>query len=194
GWEKPILTDSGGFQVFSLAKLRRIGEEGIAFQSHLTGEDVFLGPKEAMRIQWNLGSDIAMVLDECPPYPCEEDACRRAVERSIRWARQCLELSAERGFLERGHHLFAIVQGSNFADQRRECAEALREMPFPGFAVGGVSVGEPEPEMLFQVEASVRYLPEDKPRYAMGLGTPSQMLKMIALGVDMFDCVMPTRV
>jgi queuine tRNA-ribosyltransferase len=193
GWEKPILTDSGGFQVFSLAKLRRISEEGIAFQSHLTGEDVFLGPKEAMQIQWNFGSDIAMVLDECPPYPCERDACRQAVERSVRWARQCMELSQENGFLEAGHHVFAIVQGSNFEDLRRECAEALREMPFPGFAVGGVSVGEPEPEMLFQVGVTTKHLPEEKPRYAMGLGTPAQMLKMVALGVDMFDCVMPTR-
>lgn len=193
GWEKPILTDSGGFQVFSLAKLREISEDGIAFQSHLDGKNVFLGPREAMQIQWNLDTDIAMVLDECPPYPCERDACRSAVERSIRWARQCLELSNESGFLESGHHLFAIVQGSNYEELRRECAEALREMPFPGFAVGGVSVGEPEPEMLFQVEASVKYLPEDKPRYTMGLGTPSQMLKMIAMGVDMFDCVMPTR-
>lgn len=194
GWTKPILTDSGGFQVFSLAKLRRISEEGIAFQSHLNGEDVFLGPREAMQIQWNLGSDIAMVLDECPPYPCERDACRQAVERSVRWARQCLELSTESGFLQSGHHLFAIVQGSNYEELRQECAEALREMPFPGYAVGGVSVGEPEPEMLSQVAATTRHLPEDKPRYAMGLGTPAQMLKMIALGVDMFDCVMPTRV
>jgi queuine tRNA-ribosyltransferase len=194
GWEKPILTDSGGFQVFSLAKLRRISEEGIAFQSHLDGTNVFLGPREAMQIQWNLGSDIAMVLDECPPFPCERDACRAAVERSIRWARECLKLSEESGFLAGGHHLFAIVQGSNFEELRRECAEALREMPFPGYAVGGVSVGEPEPEMLFQVEASTRHMPEEKPRYAMGLGTPSQMLKMIALGIDMFDCVMPTRV
>jgi queuine tRNA-ribosyltransferase len=147
-----------------------------------------------MQIQWNLGSDIAMVLDECPPYPCDRDSCRAAVERSIRWARQCLELSQESGFLGAGHHLFAIVQGSNYEDMRRECAEALREMPFPGYAVGGVSVGEPEPEMLFQVAASTRYLPEEKPRYAMGLGTPAQMLKMIAMGIDMFDCVMPTRV
>lgn len=194
GWEKPILTDSGGFQVFSLAKLREISESGISFQSHLDGKNVFLGPREAMEIQWKLASDIAMVLDECPPYPCEKEACRGAVERSIRWARQCLELSQESGFLDRGHHLFAIVQGSSYEDLRRECAEALREMPFPGYAVGGVSVGEPEPEMLFQVEASIRHLPAEKPRYVMGLGTPSQMLKMIAMGADMFDCVMPTRV
>lgn len=194
GWEKPILTDSGGFQVFSLAKLRQISEDGIAFQSHLDGKNVFLGPRESMQIQWNLGSDIAMVLDECPPYPCDRDSCGAAVERSIRWARQCLELSQESGFLGAGHHLFAIVQGSNYEDMRRECAEALRQMPFPGYAVGGVSVGEPEPEMLFQVAASTRYLPEEKPRYAMGLGTPAQMLKMIAMGIDMFDCVMPTRV
>lgn len=193
GWDKPILTDSGGFQVFSLAKLRQVSDDGIAFQSHLTGEDVFLGPREAMQIQRNLGSDIAMVLDECPPYPCERDACRQAVQRSIRWARECLAVSEESGFIDSGHHLFGIVQGSNFEDLRQECAEALREMPFPGYAVGGVSVGEPEPEMLFQVGATTKHLPQEKPRYAMGLGTPPQMLKMIALGVDMFDCVMPTR-
>lgn len=194
GWKKPILTDSGGFQVFSLAKLRKISEDGISFQSHLDGKNVFLGPREAMEIQWKLGSDIAMVLDECPPYPCERDECRGAVDRSIRWARQCYDLSEESGFLEAGHHVFAIVQGSNYEDMRQECAEALREMDFPGYAVGGVSVGEPEPEMLFQVDASVRHLPVEKPRYVMGLGTPSQMLKMVAMGVDMFDCVMPTRV
>ncbi len=194
GWNKPILTDSGGFQVFSLAKLRKISAGGIAFQSHLTGEEVFLGPREAMEAQWNFGSDIAMVLDECPPYPCDGDTCRAAVERSIRWAGECLDLSRESGFLDRGHHVFAIVQGSNFAELRRECAEALRGMDFPGYAIGGVSVGEPEEEMLFQVGATVPHLPEEKPRYAMGLGTPPQMLKMVALGVDMFDCVMPTRV
>lgn len=194
GWEKPILTDSGGFQVFSLAKLRKVSEKGIAFQSHLDGREIFLGPREAMEIQRNLGSDIAMVLDECPPYPCERDTCRGAVDRSIRWARECLSVSEESGFLASGHHVFAIVQGSNYEDLRRECAQALSEMEFPGYAVGGVSVGEPEPEMLFQVEASVKHLPEHKPRYAMGLGTPSQMLKMVAMGIDMFDCVMPTRV
>ena len=194
GWDGPILTDSGGFQVFSLAKLRDIRESGVAFQSHLDGAKHLLGPREVMAIQQNLGSDIAMVLDECPPWPCERDACASAVARSERWARTCKEIATESGFLAAGHHVFAIVQGSTFDDLRREAAEALAAMDFPGYAVGGVSVGEPEPEMLKQVGATTPFLPADKPRYTMGLGTPPQILKMVALGVDMFDCVMPTRV
>jgi queuine tRNA-ribosyltransferase len=194
GWDGPILTDSGGFQVFSLAKLRDIRDDGVAFQSHLDGAKLFLGPREVMAIQRNLGSDIAMVIDECPPWPCERDACARAVARSYRWAKQCKDLAAENGFLGGGHHVFAIVQGSTFDDLRREAAESLAALDFPGYAVGGVSVGEPEPEMLKQVGATTPFLPADKPRYTMGLGTPPQILKMIALGVDMFDCVLPTRV
>ncbi len=193
GWKRPILTDSGGFQVFSLAKMRRIAEEGIEFQSHLSGERFFLGPVEAMRIQDDLGSDIAMVIDECPPYPCSEEDAWAAVERTVRWAGECLDQAGKTGFAESGRHLFAIVQGSSYGPLRRECAERLAEMPFSGFAVGGVSVGEPEDEMLAQVEASVPGMPADKPRYTMGLGTPPQILRMIAAGVDMFDCVMPTR-
>jgi queuine tRNA-ribosyltransferase len=194
GWDGPILTDSGGFQVFSLSKLRDIREDGVAFQSHLDGAKLFLGPKEVMGIQSNLGSDIAMVIDECPPWPCERDACAVAVNRSYRWAKQCKEIAVESGFLGRGHHVFAIVQGSTFDDLRREAAESLAALDFPGYAVGGVSVGEPEPEMLKQVGATTPFMPRDKPRYTMGLGTPPQLLKMIALGVDMFDCVLPTRV
>jgi len=194
GWDGPILTDSGGFQVFSLAKLREIRDDGVAFQSHLDGAKLFLGPKEVMQIQQNLGSDIAMVIDECPPWPCERDDCAMAVARSYRWARQCKKIAADSGFLAGGHHVFAIVQGSTFDDLRREAAESLGALDFPGYAVGGVSVGEPEPEMLKQVGATTPFLPADKPRYTMGLGTPSQLLKMVALGVDMFDCVMPSRV
>ncbi|HXA13570.1 MAG TPA: tRNA guanosine(34) transglycosylase Tgt [Opitutaceae bacterium] len=194
GWDGPILTDSGGFQVFSLAKLRDIRDDGVAFQSHIDGANLFLGPREVMTIQKNLGSDIAMVIDECPPWPCERDACARACERSLRWARQCLEIATENGFLAAGHQVFAIVQGSTFDDLRRGAAEALTALNFPGYAVGGVSVGEPEPEMLKQIGATTPFLPADKPRYTMGLGTPPQLLKMIALGVDMFDCVLPTRV
>ncbi|MFA5265797.1 MAG: tRNA guanosine(34) transglycosylase Tgt [Opitutaceae bacterium] len=194
GWDGPILTDSGGFQVFSLAKLRDVRPEGIAFQSHLDGAKLFLGPREVMTIQANLGSDIAMVIDECPPWPCERDECARAVARSHRWAAQCKQIADDSGFLEAGHHVFAIVQGSTFDDLRREAAEGLAALDFPGYAIGGVSVGEPEPEMLKQVGASTPWLPADKPRYTMGLGTPPQILKMIALGVDMFDCVLPTRV
>lgn len=194
GWDRPILTDSGGFQVFSLAKLREIRDDGIAFQSHIDGARLFLGPKEVMEIQGNLGSDIAMVIDECPPWPCKKDACAAAVTRSHRWAEQCRHIALESGFLSAGHHVFAIVQGSTFDDLRREAAESLSALDFPGYAVGGVSVGEPEPEMLKQVGATTPYLPVNKPRYTMGLGTPPQLLKMVALGVDMFDCVMPTRV
>lgn len=194
GWDGPILTDSGGFQVFSLAKLRRLREDGIEFQSHLDGARLFLGPREVMAIQANLGSDIAMVIDECPPWPCERDTCASAVARSERWARQCRQIAVDEGFLSAGHHLFAVVQGSSFGDLRREAAEALVAMDFHGYAVGGVSVGEPEPEMLEQVAATTPHLPADRPRYTMGLGTPSQLLKMVALGMDLFDCVLPTRV
>ncbi|HXA79808.1 MAG TPA: tRNA guanosine(34) transglycosylase Tgt [Opitutaceae bacterium] len=194
GWDGPILTDSGGFQVFSLAKLRDVRDDGVAFQSHIDGANLFLGPREVMTIQQNLGSDIAMVLDECPPWPCERDACARACERSLRWARQCREIATENGFLAAGHQVFAIVQGSTFDDLRRGSAEALAALDFPGYAIGGVSVGEPEPEMLKQIGATAPFLPADKPRYTMGLGTPPQLLKMVALGVDMFDCVLPTRV
>jgi queuine tRNA-ribosyltransferase len=194
GWDRPILTDSGGFQVFSLARLRDIRDDGVAFQSHVDGAKLFLGPREVMTIQANLGSDIAMVLDECPPWPCERDACAKAVARSHRWAGQCKQIATDNGFLASGRHVFAIVQGSTFDDLRREAAESLAALDFPGYAVGGVSVGEPEPEMLKQVGATTPHLPADKPRYTMGLGTPPQLLKMIALGVDMFDCVLPTRV
>ncbi len=193
GWKGPILTDSGGFQVYSLAKTRKIREEGIAFQSHLDGRNVFLGPSEAMRIQDELGSDIVMVLDECPPYPCEEAAARQAVERTVRWAEACLREAESRKLFSDGRMLFGIVQGSDYPDLRLECAQRLAALPFSGYAVGGVSVGEPEKEMIRQVAASVPALPEDKPRYAMGLGTPPQILRMIGEGIDLFDCVMPTR-
>ncbi len=194
GWDGPILTDSGGFQAFSLAKLRDIRDDGIAFASHLDGAKVFLGPREVMTIQANLGSDIAMVIDECPPWPCTKEECQRAVDRSLRWAQQCKQIATDNGFLGAGHHVFAIAQGSTFDDLRREAAESLAALDFPGYAVGGVSVGEPEPEMIKQVAATTPFLPANKPRYTMGLGTPPQILKMIALGVDMFDCVHPTRV
>jgi queuine tRNA-ribosyltransferase len=194
GWDGPILTDSGGFQVFSLAKLRDVRDDGVAFQSHIDGANLFLGPREVMTIQQNLGSDIAMVLDECPPWPCERDVCARACDRSLRWAKQCKEIATENGFLAAGHQVFAIVQGSTFDDLRQGAAQALAALDFPGYAIGGVSVGEPEPEMLKQIGATAPFLPADKPRYTMGLGTPPQLLKMIALGVDMFDCVLPTRV
>lgn len=192
-WKGPILTDSGGFQVFSLAKLRKITEAGIEFRSHLDGQKLFLDPKECYRIQANLDTDIAMVLDECPPFPCQRDECERAVTRTVRWAGQFLEHAKEDGFMASGHHAFAIIQGSTYDDLRQKCGQALAEMDFSGYAVGGVSVGEPEEEMLKQVAACAPVMPRDKPRYVMGVGTPPQLLRMIGLGMDMFDCVMPTR-
>ncbi|KAF0093805.1 MAG: queuine tRNA-ribosyltransferase [Puniceicoccaceae bacterium 5H] len=193
GWDKPILTDSGGFQVFSLASLRQISERGIAFKSHLDGRNVFLGPEEVVTIQDNLGSDIAMVLDECAPAGCSEQEAQTAVDRSLRWAEDCVEVARRRGFLDRGHYLFPIVQGNRFPHLRRQCAEGLVQLEMAGYAIGGVSVGEPEPEMMSAVAASAEVLPSNKPRYVMGVGTPPQLLRFIALGADMFDCVMPTR-
>ncbi|MCC5789651.1 MAG: tRNA guanosine(34) transglycosylase Tgt [Opitutales bacterium] len=192
-WDRPILTDSGGFQIFSLAKTRKLSDAGVEFQSHLDGRKIVLTPEEAVAVQDRLGSDILMVLDECPPYPSSEADSRQALERTVAWARRCRKAWEERGMPVRGRQLFAIVQGAHYPEQRVECAQRLVEMDFPGYAIGGVSVGEPEPEMLAQVGAVTPHLPESKARYAMGLGTPPQILKMIRLGVDMFDCVMPTR-
>ncbi|HEY3899330.1 MAG TPA: tRNA guanosine(34) transglycosylase Tgt [Chthoniobacter sp.] len=185
-WDGPILTDSGGFQVFSLAKLRKITEEGVHFQNHLDGAPCFLGPREAMEIQATLGSDIAMLFDECPPYPCEHDYAAKSLARTLRWAARCKEVPTP-------GMKFGIVQGSSYPDLRRESAEALVALGFDGYAVGGVSVGEPEPEMMAAIESSEPWLPADRPRYAMGLGTPPQMVEMVARGIDMFDCVLPTR-
>lgn len=193
GWDLPILTDSGGFQVFSLSQLRKISDEGVAFKSHLDGAPVFLGPSEAMAIQHALGSDIAMVLDECPPWPCGPAELQQAVDRTIRWAEKQRPIASELGMLSRGHAVFAIVQGSDNHAERQRCAEALGAMDFPGYAIGGVSVGEPETAMFAQIEMTTPHLPTEKPRYTMGVGTPPQLLRMIARGIDMFDCVMPTR-
>jgi queuine tRNA-ribosyltransferase len=188
-WQKPILTDSGGFQVFSLAKIRKIKPHGVEFRSHIDGSLLFLGPKEAMEIQRTLGSDIAMVFDECPPHDAPAKEQRLAVERTIRWARECrVQPRAD------GQKVFGIVQGGSNPALREECAKALVAMEFDGYAIGGVSVGEPEHEMLKAIELTVPFLPERKARYAMGLGTPAQMLELVARGVDMFDCVLPTRV
>ena len=188
-WQLPILTDSGGFQVFSLAKIRKIKPHGVEFRSHLDGSMLFIGPKESMAIQRVLGSDIAMVFDECPPHDAPAKEQRHAVERTIRWARECREQPRAAG-----HKVFGIVQGGNNPALREECAKAIVPMDFDGYAIGGVSVGEPEPEMLQAIEFTVPHLPEHKARYAMGLGTPAQMLELVARGVDMFDCVLPTRV
>jgi queuine tRNA-ribosyltransferase len=188
-WEKPILTDSGGFQVFSLAKIRKVKEHGVEFRSHLDGSMLFIGPKESMEIQRVLGSDIAMCFDECPPHDAPAKEQRLAVERTIRWARECREQPCAEG-----QKVFGIVQGGSNPALREECAKALVAMDFDGYAIGGVSVGEPEPEMMKAVELAEPFLPQNKARYAMGLGTPAQLVELVARGVDMFDCVLPTRV
>ena len=188
-WSGPILTDSGGFQVFSLGKIRKIQEHGVEFRSHLDGSRVFLGPVESMAIQRELGSDIAMVFDECPPHTAPREDVVKAVQRTLRWAEECRRQPRAPGQL-----VFGIVQGTHFPALRRHCAEALVAMEFDGYAIGGVSVGEPEPEMMRAVEMSEPHLPAGKARYAMGLGTPAQMVELVARGVDLFDCVLPTRV
>jgi queuine tRNA-ribosyltransferase len=188
-WTAPILTDSGGFQVFSLAKIRKIKSHGVEFRSHLDGSLLFLGPKESMNIQRVLGSDIAMVFDDCPPHGATAADVKAAVDRTLRWARECREQPRAPG-----QFVFGIVQGANDAKLRRHCAEELVALDFDGYAIGGVSVGEPEPEMFAAVEMTEPYLPAAKARYAMGLGTPAQLVELVARGVDMFDCVLPTRV
>ena len=188
-WPHAILTDSGGFQVWSLAKLNQITEDGVAFKSHLDGSRKFMGPVESMRIQRELGSDVAMLFDECIPYPAEEAYAEKAVERTLRWARRCKEQPRAEGQLQ-----FGIVQGGAFADLRGRCAAELVEIGFDGYAIGGVSVGEPDELILPGVEASVAHLPEDRARYLMGVGMLDQMLESVARGVDMFDCVLPTRI
>ncbi|HEV2840573.1 MAG TPA: tRNA guanosine(34) transglycosylase Tgt [Chthoniobacterales bacterium] len=192
-WDGPILTDSGGYQIFSLAKLRKITEEGVAFQNHIDGTPTFISPEMAMEIQAALGSDIAMVLDECPPWPCEYDYAARSLEMTLRWAGRCKTISDTGNRKPERQLLFGIVQGATFEELRRSGAQALAAMDFDGYAIGGVSVGEPESEMMQAIEWSEPHLPENKPRYAMGLGTPPQLLELIARGVDMFDCVLPTR-
>jgi queuine tRNA-ribosyltransferase len=203
-WDGPILTDSGGYQIFSLAKLRKITEEGVEFQNHIDGARAFISPEIAMEIQAALGSDIAMVLDECVPYPCEYDYAAKSAQLTARWAKRCKAVasavSAESGAdaLRTAHAtarqlIFGIVQGGTFNNLRGASAQAMVELDFDGYAIGGVSVGEPEEEMMRAVESAEPFLPTDRPRYAMGLGTPPQMLEMIARGMDMFDCVLPTR-
>ncbi len=193
-WQKPILTDSGGFQVWSLAKTRKISEEGVQFQSHLDGSKMMLTPELSMDIQAALGSDIAMLFDECPPYPCDETYAAKSLALTSRWAKRCKDHITERGLQSAGQHHFGIVQGSIYADLREQSAKELVALDFDGYAIGGVSVGEPEEEMFRAIENAIPFLPHDKPRYAMGLGTPPQILEMISRGVDMFDCVMPTRI
>ena len=189
GWDGPILTDSGGFQVFSLAGIRKIREEGVMFRSHLDGSKQFIGPEESMDIQQALGSDIAMAFDVCTAYPCDRETAKENMERTHRWAERC-----------RTHHtredqaLFGIVQGAFFKDLRVESAKALAAMDFPGYGIGGLSVGEPKPMMYEMLDEIRPYMPEDKPRYLMGVGTPDCFIEAVIRGVDMFDCVLATRI
>lgn len=189
-WDRAILTDSGGFQVFSLADLRNITEEGVKFKSHLDGSSHFISPEKSMSIQNNLGSDIMMVFDECCPYPATYEYTKASMERTTRWAKRCIE--AHKNPDRQG--LFGIVQGGMYKDLREESAKQLVELDFPGYAVGGLSVGEPAELMYDILSYTTPFLPEDKPRYLMGVGTPDYLIEAVLRGIDMCDCVLPTRI
>ncbi|HBQ22171.1 MAG TPA: tRNA guanosine(34) transglycosylase Tgt [Alphaproteobacteria bacterium] len=188
-WHRPILTDSGGYQVMSLGALRKISEDGVTFKSHIDGAKVFLSPERSMEIQKNLGSDIVMAFDECTPFPAEKDEVARSMELSMRWAKRSHEAF---GQPER-QALFGIVQGGVHGDLRRVSIDMLTDIGFPGYAVGGLAVGEGQELMLSTLEATTPHMPVDRPRYLMGVGKPSDLVGAVARGIDMFDCVMPTR-
>ncbi len=187
-WERAILTDSGGYQVFSLSKLRKLTPDGVHFQSHIDGSPLFLGPCEAMAIQRLLGSDIAMAFDECTPFPCERTQAAASLDLTLSWARRSREQERAPGQL-----VFGIVQGGMYADLRQASIQALVEIGFDGYAIGGLSVGEPEEQMFEVLDAVMPGMPAASPRYLMGVGTPPQIVEAVARGVDMFDCVLPTR-
>lgn len=189
-WDRTILTDSGGFQVFSLAKLRDIKEEGVTFKHHKSGKQLFLSPEIATQIQNDLGSDIMMSFDECPPYPATYEYMKNSVERTIRWAARCKEAHAKKDT----QALFGIVQGGEYPDLRKHCAEELIKLDFDGYSIGGLSVGEPKDVQNEVLSYTTPLLPEDKPRYLMGVGSPGMILDAVERGVDMFDCVLPTRI
>jgi queuine tRNA-ribosyltransferase len=196
GWQRPILTDSGGFQVMSLAKLRKIGDDGVVFQSHIDGATHALSPERAVEIQCLLGSDIVMQLDECVALPAPYEETARAVDRSLAWAARCrraFAASLETGLAKPGQALFGIVQGGINPELRQRSAEALVALELPGYAIGGLAVGEPHEAMIETLALTARLLPTDKPRYLMGVGTPLDLIEAVARGADMFDCVMPTR-
>jgi queuine tRNA-ribosyltransferase len=194
-WSRPILTDSGGFQVFSHSDLRQISEEGVSFRSHLDGSKHFLSPENAIEIQQALGADIMMAFDECTSYPADFLIARDSMERTLRWAARCQHaFQAGRGrWHPHAQWLFGIGQGSIYPELRHECINRLIDLEFPGYAIGGLSVGEPKTVMYEIVEQSGRLMPADKPRYLMGVGTPLDLVECVAMGIDMFDCVMPTR-
>lgn len=188
GWPGSILSDSGGFQVFSLSTLRDITDEGVTFRSHLDGSAHLMTPELSIRVQEDLGSDIAMCFDECVPWPCTEEQSREAVMRTLRWAERCRDVHSREG-----QSLFGIIQGSVFEDQRILCARELASMDFPGYAIGGLSVGEPHGEMYRILDSVTPEMPDHKPRYLMGVGYPPNLVEGVARGIDMFDCVLPTR-
>lgn len=188
-WDRPILTDSGGFQVFSLSELRKLTEDGVEFRSHLDGSRHYFSPEVSVGVQEKLGSDIMMQFDECSPYPCDYDRARKAMHRTLRWLDRCMKAKT------RGDQaLFGIVQGAFYKDLRIECAKEMAKLDLPGFGIGGLSVGEPKEIMYDMLEAIAPYMPEHKPRYLMGVGSPDCLVEGVLRGVDMFDCVLATRV
>ncbi len=195
-WSRPILTDSGGFQVFSLGDLNKISEEGVRFQSHLDGSSHLFTPESVMEIEHGLGADIIMAFDECTPYPCERDYAEKSMRRTLRWAERCIkrhqELSAQRTHRP-PQALFGIVQGSVYPNLRRTCAQELIQMDLPGYAIGGLAVGEPRDSMFGVIRETTPLLPNGKPRYLMGVGLPNDLVEAVGAGADMFDCVVPTR-
>ncbi|MEF9958752.1 MAG: tRNA guanosine(34) transglycosylase Tgt [Niameybacter sp.] len=196
-WDKPILTDSGGFQVFSLAAMRKIKEEGVYFSSHIDGRKIFMGPEESMQIQSNIASTIAMAFDECPPALADRDYILPSVERTTRWLKRCMDemnrLNALEDTINKKQMLFGINQGGVLPDVRIEHAKVIREFDLPGYAVGGLAVGESHEDMYNVLEAVVPYLPQNKPTYLMGVGTPENILEAVERGIDFFDCVLPAR-
>jgi queuine tRNA-ribosyltransferase len=196
-WDKPILTDSGGFQVFSLAKLRKIKEEGVYFNSHIDGRKIFMGPEESMQIQSNLASTIAMAFDECPPHPAERDYIQNSVDRTTRWLIRCKKemdrLNSLEDTINKNQLLFGINQGGTYEDIRVEHAKLISDMDLDGYAIGGLAVGESHDDMYRIIEETAPYLPVNKPLYLMGVGTPANILEAVDRGVDFFDCVYPSR-
>jgi len=189
-WDGPILTDSGGFQVFSLGPLRKISEEGVEFRSHLDGSKHFISPEKAVEIQNSLGSDIMMAFDECAPYPADHDYVKKSLERTTRWAKRCKDAHKN----TENQALFGIIQGGMYEDLRRQSAEEIIGLDFPGYSIGGLSVGEPKKLMYEVLEYTTPLMPEDKPRYLMGVGSPDDLIEGVIRGVDMFDCVLPSRI
>ena len=196
-WDGPILTDSGGFQIFSLASLRKISEEGVKFNSHIDGRHIFMGPEESMRIQANLGSDIAMAFDECIKIPSPREYVEKSCDRTYRWLVRCKaalsEYNSREDAVNPGQMLLGINQGATFSDVRIEHMKKIAELDLPGYAIGGLAVGETHQEMYDTIQAVEEYMPKDKPRYLMGVGTPGNIIEGVARGVDFFDCVMPAR-